>query len=106
MADILLSGKIYYGVTHIGARPTLDNDSFVSIETHIFDFDKDKNLLVTGTSGSGKTNLFRNIIMNVLINYTDTKIIILDTQSINYNDLLMYVRLLMGKMMLLRRLSY
>ena len=52
----------------------------------IFDFDKDKNLLVTGTSGSGKTNLFRNIIMNVLINYTDTKIIILDTQSINYND--------------------
>ena len=52
----------------------------------IFDFDKDKNLLVTGTSGTGKTNLFRNIIMNVLINYTDTKIIILDTQSINYND--------------------
>ena len=52
----------------------------------IFDFDKDKNLLVTGTSGSGKTNLFRNIIMNVLINYTDTKIVILDTQSINYND--------------------
>ena len=37
----LLSGKIYYGVTHIGTRPTLDNDSFVSIETHIFDFDKD-----------------------------------------------------------------
>ena len=41
VADILLSGKIYYGVTHIGTRPTLDNDSFVSIETHIFDFDKD-----------------------------------------------------------------
>ena len=36
VADILLSGKIYYGVTHIGTRPTLDNDSFISIETHIF----------------------------------------------------------------------
>ena len=32
MADILLSDKRYYGVTHIGTRPTLDNDSFVSIE--------------------------------------------------------------------------
>ena len=41
VADILLSDKRYYGVTHIGARPTLDNDSFISIETHIFDFDKD-----------------------------------------------------------------
>ena len=41
VADILLSGKIYYGVTHIGTRPTLDNDSFVSIETHIFDFSGD-----------------------------------------------------------------
>lgn len=51
-----------------------------------FDFDKDKNLLVTGVTGSGKTNLFRNIIMNVLINYTDTKIIVLDSQGINYND--------------------
>ena len=28
-------------VSDIGTRPTLDNDSFVSIETHIFDFDKD-----------------------------------------------------------------
>ena len=41
VADILLSDKRYYGVTHIGTRPTLDNDSFVSIETYIFDFDKD-----------------------------------------------------------------
>ena len=32
VADILLSDKRYYGVTHIGTRPTLDNDSFVSIE--------------------------------------------------------------------------
>ncbi|MGC3164709.1 riboflavin kinase, partial [Enterococcus faecium] len=41
VADFLLSDKIYYGVTHIGTRPTLDNDCFVSIETHIFDFVKD-----------------------------------------------------------------
>ena len=63
----------------------------------IFDFDKDKNLLVTGTSGSGKTNLFRNIIMNVLINYTDTKIIILDTHSINYNDFANVCEVVNGK---------
>lgn len=63
----------------------------------IFDFDRDKNLLVTGTSGSGKTNLFRNIIMNVLINYTDTKIIILDTQSINYNDFANVCEVVNGK---------
>ena len=63
----------------------------------IFDFDKDKNLLVTGTSGSGKTNLFRNIIMNVLINYTNTKIIILDTQSINYNDFANVCEVVNGK---------
>lgn len=50
-----------------------------------FDFDKEKSLLVTGVSGSGKTNLFHNIIMNILISYNDTKIIILDSQGINYN---------------------
>lgn len=50
-----------------------------------FDFDKEKNLLVTGVTGSGKTNLFNNIIMNILINYQDTKILILDSQGINYN---------------------
>lgn len=51
-----------------------------------FDLNKDKNLLVTGVSGTGKTNLFNNIIMNVLINYPKTKLVILDSQSINYND--------------------
>lgn len=50
-----------------------------------FDFDKEKSLLVTGVSGTGKTNLFNNIIMNILINYDDTEIIILDSQGINYN---------------------
>lgn len=50
-----------------------------------FDFDREKSLLVTGVSGTGKTNLFNNIIMNILINYNDTKVIILDSQGINYN---------------------
>lgn len=50
-----------------------------------FDFDKDKSLLVTGVTGTGKTNLFNNIIMNILINYNDAKIIILDSEGINYN---------------------
>lgn len=51
-----------------------------------FDFDKDKSLLVTGVTGTGKTNLFNNIIMNILINYCNTEVIILDSQGINYNQ--------------------
>ena len=51
-----------------------------------FDFDKEKSLLVTGVSGIGKTNLFNNILMNILINYRDVKVIILDSQRINYNQ--------------------
>lgn len=51
-----------------------------------FDFDKEKSLLVTGVTGIGKTNLFNNIIMNILINYSDVKVILLDSQSINYNQ--------------------
>lgn len=50
-----------------------------------FDFDREKSLLVTGVTGTGKTNLFNNIIMNILINYDNTKVIILDSQGINYN---------------------
>ena len=50
------------------------------------DLDKDKSLLVTGVTGSGKTNLFNSIIMSILINYNDVKIVILDSQRINYNS--------------------
>lgn len=50
-----------------------------------FDFDKEKSLLVTGISGTGKTNLFNDIIMNILINYSNVKVVILDSQGINYN---------------------
>ena len=38
-----------------------------------FDFDKDKSLLVTGVSGIGKTNLFRNIIKRIIRNNTKFK---------------------------------
>ena len=51
-----------------------------------FDLSKDKNLLVTGVTGTGKTNLFNNIIMNILMKKDDTEIIILDSQGINYNS--------------------
>ena len=50
-----------------------------------FNIEKDKNLLVTGVTGIGKTNLFNNIILNILMNKDKTKIIVLDSQSINYN---------------------
>ena len=50
-----------------------------------FDFDRDKHLLVSGVTGSGKSNLFNNIIMNILINYDDIKVIVLDSQGVNYN---------------------
>ena len=41
VAKILLDSQTYYGVTHVGMRPTLDNDKAIAIETHIFDFDND-----------------------------------------------------------------
>lgn len=41
VAEIILRGQKYYGVTHVGMRPTLENDSDISIETYIFDFDND-----------------------------------------------------------------
>lgn len=40
-AEILLNSRIYYGVTHVGLRPTLDEESAVSVETHIFNFDRE-----------------------------------------------------------------
>lgn len=59
----------------------------LSVEDKViyFNIEKDKNLLVTGVTGIGKTNLFNNIILNILMNKDNTKIIILDSQSINYN---------------------
>lgn len=58
-----------------------DEDNIIT-----YDLDNNGSLLVTGVSGTGKTNLFRSIIMNLLINYENSKIILLDSQGINYND--------------------
>lgn len=51
-----------------------------------FDMNRDKNLLVIGVSGTGKTNLFNVMILNILINYSDKNIVIMDLQGINYNS--------------------
>ncbi|MBS6397558.1 MAG: winged helix-turn-helix domain-containing protein [Clostridiales bacterium] len=37
----ILDCNIYYGITHIGTRPTVDNDQDISVETHILNFNKD-----------------------------------------------------------------
>lgn len=37
----LLNNSTYYGITHIGMRPTIDNDHDTSVETHIFNFNRD-----------------------------------------------------------------
>lgn len=36
-----IDGKCIGGVTNIGKRPTLTNDTYVSIESHLFDFQED-----------------------------------------------------------------
>ena len=64
-------------------KVVLGLDEYYKLVT--FDFDKEKSLLVTGVSGTGKTNLFNDIIMNILINYSNVKVVILDSQGINYN---------------------
>lgn len=38
---ILAGHETCYGLTHIGPRPTIDNDPFVTIETYILDFHRD-----------------------------------------------------------------
>jgi riboflavin kinase/FMN adenylyltransferase len=38
---LTLDGIIYRSVTNIGVRPTFESAGEVSVETHIFDFDRD-----------------------------------------------------------------
>ena len=38
ITEILLDGQVYYGITNIGTRPTVDNDKEISVETHILNF--------------------------------------------------------------------
>lgn len=41
ITKILLDKQIYYGVTNVGTRPTVDNDKDISVETLILNFSKD-----------------------------------------------------------------
>ena len=41
ISRIELDHQVFYGITHIGTRPTIDNDSDISVETHILNFNKD-----------------------------------------------------------------
>lgn len=41
ISKIELDAQNLYGITHIETRPTVDNDSDMSIETHIINFNKD-----------------------------------------------------------------
>ena len=38
---ILVEGKAYISVTNIGRRPTVDNESHITVETYIIDFEKE-----------------------------------------------------------------
>lgn len=41
ISKVFLESKTYCGITHIGKRPTVDNDNDISVETHILNFSKD-----------------------------------------------------------------
>ena len=41
ITEILLDGRVYYGITNIGTRPTVDNDREISVETHILNFNEE-----------------------------------------------------------------
>ena len=40
-ASVSVRSRIYNGITHIGTRPSVDKDTTVTVETHIFDFSED-----------------------------------------------------------------
>lgn len=41
ISKVMLDSNVYYGITHIGTRPTIDNDCDLSVETHILNFNKE-----------------------------------------------------------------
>lgn len=41
ISEVMLDSNVYYGITHIGTRPTIDNDRDLSVETHILNFNKE-----------------------------------------------------------------
>lgn len=40
ISQIRIDKQVYYGVTHIGTQPTINNSQTISIGTHILDFDQ------------------------------------------------------------------
>ena len=38
---IRIGDKVYTSVTNIGRRPTIDDESYITVETHIIDFDRE-----------------------------------------------------------------
>lgn len=40
ISKVFLKGKTLYGITHIGARPTVDDSQEISFETHILNFNE------------------------------------------------------------------
>ena len=38
---VIYNEEVFYGVTNIGTRPSIDEDQTISIETHILDFEGD-----------------------------------------------------------------
>lgn len=49
VSSVFWNEKTYYAITHIGERPTVDNDENISIEVHLLNFNQDiygENLLV------------------------------------------------------------
>lgn len=41
ITEVLLDGQVYYGITNIGTRPTVDSDREISVETHILNFNEE-----------------------------------------------------------------
>ena len=41
VSKILLAGKIYYGITNIGKKPTVQQKETISVETYLYDFAED-----------------------------------------------------------------
>ena len=59
----------------------------------MFDFNRDKNMFITGSSGIGKSNLISLIILNLVKYYGDKKIYVFDKQGVNYKILKDYVEI-------------
>lgn len=41
ISQIFWNEQTYYGITHIGHRPTVDNDEVISVEVHFLNFNQD-----------------------------------------------------------------